>query len=237
MNARLLAIATATTAVLGGHASAALADEQIQAAPTNRYTTPAPTMDQGERLTFMNADLAAHDVTATQNGPDGKALFASPLIGSGQTAFVEGSQYLVTGSYDFICSVHPFMVGKLTVTGAGTPVPRPGGGGTTADTTAPSVRLRVKSARVKRFVVAVALDEAARVALKATARVGGRTVTVARGSAGYEGAGTYDVSMKVTRAGTRALKGRRSLKVSVRGTARDAAGNTRAAKASARLRR
>lgn len=241
MNRRLLVLGTIATATLGaGAAPPALADEQIQAAPANRYATPNPTMDRGERLTFMNADLSSHDVTATQNGPDGKALFASGLTETGQTSLVEGSQYLVTGSYAFFCSVHPFMTGTLTVSGAGTPARRPGGGPTgpaPADTAAPALRVRVKSARAKRFVVRVTVGEAAKLSLKATARVRGRAVTVARGSAALDAAGTHSVPLKVTRAGAAALKGRRSLPVTVRASARDAAGNASAATVRARLRR
>jgi plastocyanin len=233
MNGRWLGLGIVAIAALGASVPAALADEQIQAAPTNRYTTPSPTMDQGERLTFANADLAAHNVTATQNGTDGKSLFASELIGTGRTSFVEGSQYLVTGMYAFLCSVHPFMTGTLTVTSAGTPVPRPG---LTADTTAPALALRISSTRVKRLVVRATVDEPSTVSLKATARAGGRTITVGRATAAFDAAGTRAVTLKVTAAGKRALRGRSTLKITVRGTARDADGNTRSATVSGRLR-
>src|SRR5918992_1543065 len=79
-------------------AGGAHADERIQAGPSIRYTTPSVTVDQGERLTFQNLDVVGHDVTATQRGPDGRALFRTPVIGGGQEAFVEGSQFLTTGS-------------------------------------------------------------------------------------------------------------------------------------------
>ena len=49
-------------------------------------------------------------------GPDNGPLFHTPLIGQNQEAFVEGSQYLTTGSYAFVCSIHQNMTGTLTVT-------------------------------------------------------------------------------------------------------------------------
>lgn len=235
MNRRLLVLVTIAAPALG--APPALADVTIRAVPPNRYVDTAPQMAQGERLTFSNYDTAAHDVTSSQNGPDGRPLFASALITGGQSAFVEGSQYLTAGSYPFLCSVHPFMTGTLTVTSAGTPVPRPGGGGSTADTVAPAVALRVTSARLRRFVTRVTVDEASTVAVKATARVGGRRVTVGRGSATQSAAGPRSVRLAVTSAGRRALRSRKSVAVSVRATAKDAAGNARSATASGRLRR
>jgi hypothetical protein len=62
-------------------------------------------------------------------------------------------------------------------------------------------------------------------------------VTVGRGSAAFDAAGARAVTLKVTSAGQRALRGRRSLKITVRATARDAAGNATAATASGRLRK
>src|SRR5688572_24512355 len=104
---------------------AAPAAGAIVAAPSSQYLTPSATIDQGEALTFYNFDLAGHDVTSVTNGPGARPLFASPTIGLFESAAVEGVQYLTTGSYAFICSVHPFMAGSLTVTSAGSPVPRP----------------------------------------------------------------------------------------------------------------
>ena len=127
------ALSVATTLLA---APAALADEEIVAATPNRYANPNVTMDQGEPLTFRNTDFALHDVTSDQAG-----LFASQTVGQNASSFVEGSQYLTTGSYGFYCSVHPSMKGTLTVTSAGTPAPRPGtgGGSPPPDTTPPGL--------------------------------------------------------------------------------------------------
>jgi plastocyanin len=219
----------------------AWADKTITAEPQNRYGTPDVTMDQGEKLTFRNNDVAGHDVTATGKGPDGKPLFSTPIIGRGESAFVEGSQYLTTGHYPFICSVHPNMKGSVHVTGNGTPQQRPGsggggGGGGPApkpdDKQAPALAVQIVSRRMRAvrrarsLRVRLSLDEAARVSLRAVARpkVNGRLVTVARGSVNVTGEGVRRVSVRLTRAGRRAMRKKR-LAVIVTARARDGAGN------------
>jgi plastocyanin len=198
------------------------ADERIQAGPTIRYTTPNVTMDQGERLTFQNLDIARHDVTARTHDAAHGSLFASPIIGNGEEAFVEGSQFLTTGSYEFFCSLHPEMQGTLNVTSAGTPTPRPTPGtAPPPDTTAPTVRVKIRSASVRRvrrardLLVEVGVAEAATLALKATARVGGRAATIAKGSLDIPGAGVRRPKLALTRAGRRALSRRSRMAVTV----------------------
>ena len=213
-------------------AGAAHADERIQAGPSIRYTTPSVTVDQGERLTFQNLDVVGHDVTATQRGPDGRALFRTPVIGGGQEAFVEGSQFLTTGSYGFVCSIHPEMTGTLNVTSAGAPVPRP------ADTTAPRASVRLRSARVssvrraRRLLVRVTVNEAAKVSLRATAR----GATIARGALSLGGPGSRNRALSLTAAGRRASRSGRRLTVTVTARAVDRAGNSRRARTRRTLR-
>ncbi len=77
-------------------------------------------------LTLTNADIAAHDVISDAVGPTDNPwcwryvghhpcpLFASPLIGLGKQAKVEGTDQLVPGTaYTFFCSVHHWMTGTL----------------------------------------------------------------------------------------------------------------------------
>ena len=208
-------------------APAAHADEQISAAPPNRYVNADVTIDQGERVTFANGDTVDHDVTARDKGPDGKALFASPLIGTGVTAPVSGTEYLTTGAYAFFCSIHPQMVGTLRVNSAGAPVPRPpGGGGGPPDRSAPIVGLKLldgKLSAVRRrgaIRLRLTVDEAAKVGLTLRAgkkALGSRTVSPA-------GAAASTVSVKLTRAGKRIAARSRSLRVTLSANARDGAG-------------
>jgi plastocyanin len=215
----------------------ALADEQITARPSNTYANPRVTIDQGELLTFRNDDFAQHNVTSNGRDDAGRRLFASATIGNGRTAEVEGARSLVTGSYGFFCTIHPFMTGTLTVTGAGTPVPRP-----EPDTTAPELRVAVartslaRVRRTRRLPVRAFAGETATVALTATVRAGGRTVTLARGSVRVSAGETEAASLRLTRAGRRAAARARRLAVTLTGRATDEAGNDASARARRTLR-
>jgi plastocyanin len=233
-------ICAATAFAVLALAAPALADKQIDAGPPNRYTASEYTMDQGERLVFHNGDTVAHDVTATDKGPDGKPLFNTPITDSGKDAVVAGSQYLTSGHYAFICSIHPNMKATLHVTANGTPATRPGAAGpagttttNSSDKTAPTLALRLVSSRLKAvrrghaLRVRVTLSETAHVILRAVARPrpGGPLVTVARVEA-HVAKGTHPVSLALTKAGSAALSRRRStLAVVVTGRAIDGAGN------------
>jgi plastocyanin len=225
--------------VLLAAAPAASADQRIVATPPNQYATPNVTMAQGEPLLFRNLDLSQHDVVAHQNGPDGKPLFKSPLIGPGAEAAVEGARSLTTGRYEFFCSIHPFMRGAVTVTSAGTP--QPGGGGSGGDSRAPALEVRIldssasKMRRARRLRVRVQMNEAGRIELTATAERRGRPATVARGTHEFASARSARIALPLTRAGRRAVRAGRMLRLS--GVARDGAGNQGSATTQRRLRR
>ncbi len=222
----------------------AQADEEIVAAPPSQYLTPNPTMDQGEPLYFTNRDTLNHDVVHADPGQP--VLFRSPLIGQGERAFVEGSQYLTTGRYRFVCSIHSNMVGFLNVTSAGTPKTRggpgaPGAPGGASDKAAPKVALKVRSGklgrvrRARKLQVQVSVNEAAKVALAARARVGRKNVRIAGGSVDITGAGVRRENLRLTAAGRKALRRRGRLTVSVSARAVDRAGNAATATARGRL--
>lgn len=220
-------------AILLVTAAAAEADKRIEAATPNRYTAPSVTIDQGEPLTFGNTDVTArHDVTAGDPDPDGRPLFSTPIIPGGREVPVEGAQYLTTGSYRFFCSVHPFMTGTLNVTSLGTPVPRPG------DTTAPELgvnlrRGRLSSVRRKgRLAAVVSVNETASVALTATTRVRGRTLTLAAAEIRELAPGARTMALRLRPAARRALGRRRSVVVTIAARAIDTAGNEAAARRS-----
>ena len=218
---------------LGLVAPATASAAEIIAIPGNRFLEETTEIPQGEKVDLLNRDLIAHDVTARPIGPDGKPLFASPLVQPLGQAPVDGTQYLVAGSYPFVCSVHPGMEGTLRVTSEGAPEPRPGGGGggggATADTTVP--RLTVAGGR--KLTARVTSDEA--VAVAVTAR-SGRTA-IARGKALLDGGAPTNVKLKLTKAGKSRLRARRSMRVTFAVQGRDAAGNLGKASARGVLRR
>jgi plastocyanin len=219
-------------------APGALADKQVGAQPVDMYSGDV-TMSQGENLTFQNLDLQSHDVTAGDKGTDGKPLFASPTIGFGQTAKVEGAQNLKPGTYKFFCTVHPFMTATLTVTGNGTPsAPPSSGGSSTSQSAAPSVSVALGKAKLskvrksRKLPVKVTVSEASTVSL--TALVGKKSI--AAGKAIMSAGGSITMNLSLSPAGRKALRHKRSVKVTLKAVADDSAGNKGAAAATAKLR-
>jgi plastocyanin len=197
----------------------ALADQQILAAPVNRFVTTAVTIAPGERLTFTSQDpIAPHDVTARDNGPDGKPIFASATIGGGDTAPVVGSDKLGPGTYAFYCTIHPTqMNGTLTVSGDAV----------APDTTAPTLAARVDSVSLRaleqRKAMLLTLTSSEPVTASVTVRafdttLAKRTVSLAEGATA--------VAVKLTSAGLRGIRKRSRVNIKVSISALDGAGNT-----------
>jgi plastocyanin len=225
--------------VLGLAPSAASADQRIEAGPGTQYLTTSVTMDQGERLTFLNLDTTGHDVRANALAPRGRPLFGTPVIGTGSSASVEGSQYLTTGSYGFHCSVHPFMRGTLTVTSAGRPATRPAG----SDRRAPGVAVEIVISslgsveRSGKLRVSFHTDERATVALTGTERVGRKSYGLAKDSWRVPGNRPVTVSLSLSKKAREALSGARKARFAIRASTRDSAGNQGSGGASRTLRR
>lgn len=96
------------------------------------FVPPVVVIEEGESITYANADIAPHDFVADGHFLPKKAarkvkwcsgfdagkcpLFWSPKIGSGESTQVEGLQRLRSGKqYNFLCTVHPNMKGTLVV--------------------------------------------------------------------------------------------------------------------------
>lgn len=241
---RTLAKASCAAAIaLVAAPATASADKVVEALTVWRFDAATYSMDQGERVTLKNSDSASpgpHDVTATAKAPDGKPLFASKRIPAGQTAPVEGAERLRTGTYDFFCTVHPFMEASLVVSSRGTPVAPPGGqpppGGGPPPPTADRTRPRVEAAlartslrtalRRDRFTALVTTDELVDLRLSLTARVRGRRVGVGSGAVTH-GAPGRRVAFRIrpTAAGERALRRARRATFTLQVQATDRAGN------------
>jgi plastocyanin len=193
----------------------ALADQTIEAGPVpNSYSTTSITIAQGEKLSFHNGDATASH-TVTEQGT-AHPLFNTGLVSPGSSKFVEGSQYLTTGTYHFFCEIHPFMTGTLTVTSQGTPVPR----------VAPTIRLTITAttiASVRRaggVSTRVTLSDPADV--KLTAKSGSQAVAVASRVLDSSAA----ITLKLTAAGRKLFKSAHRVKLVVTASATGASPKT-----------
>src|SRR4051794_31480025 len=209
MTRRSLAAACAAAIFSSLAPAVARADKQITAEIVWRYSDSSYTIDQGEKLTFKNNDSVSpgpHNVTAKAFEADGKTpkFKTESIMGDGKEVEVVGAQQLTHGDYDFYCTVHPFMTATLHVTDKGTPLPPPGSGGAGSpppsgdqpqqpqpqeqprDTAKPQVHASVKrmslrtAVRRRSLTAAVRTNELATLRLAFTARLHGRTVTLAR---------------------------------------------------------
>lgn len=122
----LIACGAVLVALVAAGFAFAAADNIVAIAP-NKFSVATYNMAQGEQPVFQNQEAGVtHNVTASANGPDGKALFRTADIPGGGAAKVDGTQYLTAGSYVFICTIHPStMIATLAVSGNGTPQARP----------------------------------------------------------------------------------------------------------------
>jgi plastocyanin len=186
-----------------GAGVALAASEEIVAGPSEAFSKSTYTTDQGAVVQFRDLG-GSHNVTARQNGPDGKALFRSATI-SGGTAPVDGTQYLSSGNYAFLCTVHPTtMNGTLSVTGAGTPLSRPQA----------ALSLKSKS-------LAKAIKKGILVSIEASTKIDGVTLTAKLGKATIGkatvslAAGAQADLVKLSKAGKSKLRARDTAKVTV----------------------
>jgi plastocyanin len=200
-----LAAAVAAFAAMAYAAVALAASDPIVGGPDESFSQATYNTDQGAVVQFQDLG-GSHNVTARQNGPDGKTLFRTPTITSG-TAGVDGTQYLPAGDYPFFCTVHPTtMQGTLHVTGAGSALPRP-------------------SATLvgKKTSVAKAVKKGIKVTVNASTAVDGATLTAKLGKAAVGKlttsltSGSQTKTVKLNKAGKSKLRGKKkaTLKVTV----------------------
>jgi plastocyanin len=87
----------------------------VQGNPSfNPATVSVP---KGDIIEWKNNDKVAHTVTSA---PDG-GIWDSGIISSGKTFRLDTSKLNAT-EYDYLCTVHPFMMGKITITSPVKPV-------------------------------------------------------------------------------------------------------------------
>jgi amicyanin len=101
-------VATATALLLAGPTSAPAqmdtARVEIQA---HGFSAPTLTVKAGTTVTWTNRDDDAHTVTSVAN------TFRSPGLDTGETF---SYTFTRAGTFEYFCSLHPLMTGKVVVT-------------------------------------------------------------------------------------------------------------------------
>jgi plastocyanin len=184
----------------------------IVADPTCCTFLPGPyEQSLGETAIFDNSGTTSyHDVTSTRKGPDGKPLFAVALTPGGKSAPIRGTEYLTPGTYPFYCTLHgAAMSGELTVDGSGTVVRRP-------QIKVSFVKQKLKQIRksgVKVKVKAVTASKGVSVtASKGKLKLGSRT------GLSLKAGQTKTVTLRLTKAGRKALKKTRVARIKLKAT-------------------
>jgi plastocyanin len=198
-----LAIAVAALGAMVYAGIALAAGSTIVGQADNTFDANTYTIDQGQ-VAQLQVTGSSHNATANQTGPDGKALFRSPTI-SGGAAGVNGTQYLSTGNYTFLCTIHPStMQATLQVTGNGTPQARPQATLTGKKT---SVAKAIKKGILVGVNASTKIDGATLTAKLGKTTIGKATVSLA--------AGAQTDRVKLNKAGKSKLRGKSKAKVSV----------------------
>ncbi|HEV2193656.1 MAG TPA: plastocyanin/azurin family copper-binding protein [Nitrosopumilaceae archaeon] len=82
------------------------------------YQPNTVTAEKGNIIEWKNNDKAVHTVTSAS---DAGATFDSSLIKGGETYRLDTSKLNET-EYDYMCTVHPFMTGKIMITAPQKPI-------------------------------------------------------------------------------------------------------------------
>ncbi len=91
--------------------AAAIADGAVVEIHDYQYHAADVSVQAGQAVTWTNRETAAHDVASTA----GPVAFASPELGEGESFTFTFTQ---PGGYAYLCTLHPDMVGTVTVTPA-----------------------------------------------------------------------------------------------------------------------
>ena len=228
---RALVLALALASLAGLAAPAALGDASVKISNTT-FSPGGVSIHKGEKVTLSWAGPDRNH-TVTSNAGQAESFESHPgvataLVSDGPSGETFGHTFTHTGTFSYYCRVHTYMTGTVSVAVPGAPL---------KDTKAPVTGLKIRgatprsAARSGRIKVKVTVDEAATETL--VAKLGRRTI--ARKKVKFASAGTKTVRLKLNRKGRRALRRRRRARVSVKGTAVDAAGNKKTRRASLTL--
>lgn len=128
-----LVSAALAAAALAGPARGATHEVSISG---SAFSPASLTINVGDTVTWTNADPLVHDAVSTS----GPAAFDSGDLAQGASF---GFTFTTAGTYDYHCTPHPDMVGRIVVQAAApgpttAPSAAPGGGGTLPDVSTPA---------------------------------------------------------------------------------------------------
>lgn len=113
---KVIALSLLLVAALATPSEAVVPGPNLVVAEATLFVVDDVQVVSGAPVQFVNADVlrGPHDVASVERDGSGRRIFQSALIGPGVTE-VDVSRAEVGTLYHFICSVHPTMVGTLTV--------------------------------------------------------------------------------------------------------------------------
>jgi amicyanin len=119
------------------------------------YSPAELTIQVGDTVTWTNLDAVQHTATATDGSWD------TGLFGEGESASIT---FTAPGTYDYLCTPHPSMTGRIVVVAAPAPSPTPSasapasGGGSLPDVAmAPEPAARTRMMLLGTVLVGLAL--------------------------------------------------------------------------------
>ena len=117
----MTANATTMSGNMTGNATAASGGDSVSIAPgssspsNGKFFEPGTlSVSKGTTVTWTNDDSTLHTVTSgsPESGKSG-AEFDSSYLAAGKTF---QHQFSTSGTFDYYCTLHPFMLGKVAVT-------------------------------------------------------------------------------------------------------------------------
>ncbi len=201
-------------ALFGATATAQAAGDIVSDKECCTFVQDTFTQMAGEVPNYVNpaGSESVHNVTSTQTGAGDKPIFESKTISAGESAPVDGVQYLSDGTYPFICSIHgASMSGDLVISG-GTPLVRPK---PEVKVSIPSQKLKKvrRSGKIKAKVKGV--TDASGIKLKI---LKGKKTLGSASKVSVSGGKTKTVTVKLTGKGKKAIKKGKKIRLQVKAT-------------------
>ncbi len=104
-----VAVACGSSGSGGGNGSGVSAPPNTVIIKNFTFNPQTLSVKLGTKVTFTNEDSTGHTATGTGSS----ASIKSPTLNNGQSYTVT---FTKRGTYQYVCSIHPYMKGTITVT-------------------------------------------------------------------------------------------------------------------------